>query len=224
MTALVQRYFGRPNSWNQSIANDYEIGKEVDTSQWTVQNFLSVNMYENWNYVCACEGVALRSCQNNPASKWKAQDWVDYLRENSPKTIQVNGEEKTITRGRKQKLSQEVSVDDMDEIRSKYLAGSSVATISFEMQIATSPIYSFLKVEGIMRPKGRPMGSTAPGKPRSTLELTPELIEEAILMVAEVGLVKTAVEMNLAAAELSVALKECGIVLQRGRKGFVAQI
>lgn len=57
------------------------------------------------------------------------------------------------------------------------------------------------------------------GKPKLTLEVTPELVEAAIALLKNgMGMVAAAAEINVNPGELSPALKAAGVILQRGKK------
>jgi len=57
------------------------------------------------------------------------------------------------------------------------------------------------------------------GKPKLTQVITPELVEAAIALLKNgMGMVAAAQEINVNPGELSPALKEAGVILQRGKK------
>jgi uncharacterized protein len=76
----------------------------------------------------------------------------------------------------------------------------------------------------VARPKGIQKGQVRQGvslgRARSTQELTPELLAEALKKyhAKEGGVVAIAKDMNLAPTELSEAFKAQGIELKRGRQ------
>ena len=75
-------------------------------------------------------------------------------------------------------------------------------------------------VVGIAYPKGA-KGDYVKGRRgriKRTVDVTPELVQHTLKMIREgSGMVAIAKEFNVNPAELSVALKEAGLVLQRGR-------
>ena len=79
--------------------------------------------------------------------------------------------------------------------------------------LVTEPVEVTERPSVFTQPKGKR------GRRQTTLDLTPDLLDQAIVLVKSgVGMVEAATKLNLSPAKLSPALKAAGVEVKRGRK------
>lgn len=204
-------------------------------------------VYE-FNYCTSCRTL-LSLCENNPYGNKGAIGKARLARIQSTPVVTVSevtevveidedGNERIVTkpsssRAPRGSYAQKISKELMPIIRSEYVDNfATLADLSTKHMIAQSVIREFLAGENILRGRGSHMKNFGPttkegepiqrrGRERSTIMVTPELVEKVKKMLAKGeggGMVAIAKVENVNPAELSAALKAAGVVITKGRK------
>lgn len=227
----------RPTEWNEEIAALYEV-KAVDTTGWNyVDNFRKLNMYERWTQTCLCCGGAIMECLYNETLYFGAMEWQEYMKTLTPLTregleeVSEDSEGEALaepkvesTRRKKGTFKTTVDSDSMDEVKSEYISGLTIAEVAEKFTIAPAAIREFLATEGVLRKKGQSVNSSSDGRKgfgrkKTTLDITPEIIAKALEQYPAKGVVVLAKELNVNPAELSKALKDSGASVRKGAGG-----
>lgn len=186
-----------------------------------------------WNYCIDCNN-SLRNCKSNPYGFFGSIGIARTIaaaehrakREAEAKLIQVlnaeTGEITTVSKSpRKSGLRQSVDTEDMASIKDAYTNGTAVGDLVTQFNTAPKALYEFLKSENILRGRGErtPNSTVRLGKPKSTLAITSEMVEQGKDIVGnkKMGLVEFAKSINVKPNELSAALKAAGVVIKKGR-------
>jgi phage antirepressor YoqD-like protein len=115
---------------------------------------------------------------------------------------------------RREALVNIVPEHNQTEIRNTYLEGASIAQISQDYHITQQAISNFIRGQGIMRSRGQGL---KPRKARTIEPISDDIITQALQMVHDIGVVKTAKRLNVPQPQLSIVLKERGVLIRRGR-------
>ena len=228
------------DEWNVLYAKEFPGLRGSGTPEW----------YYTWNYCTKCHSM-LSSCKSNPygffgaigkarrevqarhyvartsAAPQAAQVTTDVVDEETGEVTQVVTTAPPKTRVANGTLSQVVPPNSQKDVRSRYLAGATIAGVSEEFKIANKAVRDFLAQEGVLRKQGEQFVPTNPseqpmvrrGKPRTTFLISKELVHKVAKMLATGrggGLVAIAKAENVNPNELSVALKAAGVVIRRG--------
>jgi len=231
--ALVERNYTKPAEWNELIASSYEV-EAVDTTDWTyANNFRKLNMYQRWTMKCLCCNAPIMQCLYNETTDFTGEQWGPYMKtlaplKETPQDVEPVEPKPESTRRKHGSFKISVSLDDMNEVKAMYISGKTLAEVSESFNIAPVAVSAFLSQEGVMRKRGHRINASGKleglGRKKTTNDITPELLANALSQFPAKGVSAIAKELNLNQSLLSQAIKATGVEIKRGRGEGVAVV